>query len=117
MWFERPRGVPDWSAAEAFLRDADPAMAAVIDRVGPCTLAPRRDYFVVLCQAIFTQQISTAVATTLFGRFRDLFPRRRPTPELVLKLLEGAGVGAANGNGEAPAPVLRACGLSRQKAS
>lgn len=105
MWFERPRGLPDWRVAEAFLRDADPAMAAVIDRVGPCTLAPRRDYFVVLCQAIFTQQISTIVATTLFGRFRHLFPRRRPTPELVLEVLKGD-----------PA-VLRSCGLSRQKTS
>ncbi len=121
MWFERPRGRPDWREAERHLRRADPALRAVIDRVGPCTLSPRRDYFVVLCQAIFTQQISTAIATTLFGRFRDLFPMRRPTPGLVIELLEGAGVGAANGNGGAadgaPAPALRACGLSRQKAS
>jgi DNA-3-methyladenine glycosylase II len=117
MWFERPRGRPDWREAEGHLRRADPALSAVIDRVGPCTLAPRRDYFVVLCQAIFTQQISTAIATTLFGRFRDLFPNRRPTPGLVIELLEGAGVGASNGDGGAPAPALRACGLSRQKAS
>src|SRR5215218_6172332 len=117
MWFERPSGQPDWSAAESHLIGADPALGAVIERVGPCTLAPRRDYFVVLCQAIFTQQISTAIATTLFGRFRDLFPRRRPTPGLVIKLLEDCGVGAANGNGEAPTAFLRGCGLSRQKAS
>jgi DNA-3-methyladenine glycosylase II len=115
MWFERPPGRPDWSEAERHLRRADPALRAVIDRVGPCTLAPRRDYFVVLCQAIFTQQISTAIATTLFGRFRDLFPRRRPTAGRVIKVLEECG--AAQGNGEAPDPVLRACGLSRQKAS
>ena len=105
MWFERPPGVPDWSEGEAHLRRVDPALRRVIDRVGPCTLAPRRDYFVVLCKAIFTQQISTAVATVLFGRFRDLFPRRRPTPALVLAALEGD-----------PA-ALRGCGLSRQKAS
>jgi DNA-3-methyladenine glycosylase II len=105
MWFDRPPGVPDWSAAEAHLRRADPALAGVIDRVGPCTLAPRRDYFVVLCKAIFTQQISTVVATTLFGRFRDLFPGRRPTPGRVLDVLRGD-----------PA-VLRGCGLSRQKTS
>lgn len=103
MWFERPRGVPDWSEAEAHLRRADPALCRVIDRVGPCTLAPRRDYFVVLCKAIFTQQISTAVAATLFGRFRDLFPGRRPTPARVLEVLAGD-----------PA-LLRGCGLSRQK--
>ena len=72
--------------------------------MGPCTLAPRRDYFVVLCKSIFSQQISTAVAATLFGRFRDLFPGRRPTPALVLAKLAGED--------EA---VLRHCGLSRQK--
>src|SRR5687767_9199644 len=106
MWFDRPPGVPNWSAAEAHLRRADPALARVIDRVGPCTLAPRRDYFVVLCKAIFTQQISTAVATVLFGRFRELFPQRRPTPAAVLEALKG----------EKP-EVLRHCGLSRQKAA
>jgi DNA-3-methyladenine glycosylase II len=96
--------MPDWTPACRHLRRRDPTLRAVIDRVGPCTLAPRRDYFVVLCKAIFTQQISTAVATTLFGRFRDLFPKRRPTPTLTLELLKGD-----------PA-VLRHCGLSRQKA-
>ena len=75
----------------------------MIDLVGPCTLAPRRDYFVVLCKAIFTQQISTAVAAVLFARFRDQFPARRPTPRLILE--------AMNGDAEA----FRGCGLSRQK--
>jgi DNA-3-methyladenine glycosylase II len=89
----------------ARLSRADPKLARVIRRVGPCTLAPRRDYFVVLCKAIFTQQISTAVATVLFGRFRDLFPQRRPTPALVLEALR-----------RQPADVIRHCGLSRQKA-
>jgi len=88
------------------LSKIDPRLGAVIRRVGPCTLAPRRDYFVVLCKAIFTQQISTAVATVLFGRFRELFPRRRPTPAAVLEVLKG----------EKP-EVLRHCGLSRRKAA
>ena len=105
--------MPDWSKAERHLRRVDPAMRAIIDRVGPCTLAPRRDYFVVLCKAIFTQQISTTVAATLFGRFRDLFPSRRPTPRRLLDLLKDDLAGA---NQQCPA-VLRGCGLSRQKAS
>ena len=91
----------------------------MIDRVGPCTLAPRRDYFVVLCKAIFTQQISTRVATVLFGRFRDLFPQRRPTPTAVLELLENdpdVCAHLAKAGAEPPA-LLKACGLSRQKAS
>ena len=106
MWFEKPASGPDWTSALRHLRKADPVMGRIVDRVGLCTLHPRRDYFVVLCKAIFTQQISTAVATVLFGRFRDLFPLRRPTPRLVFDAL-------SNGNGE----VLRKCGLSRQKAS
>ena len=106
MWFEKPPCGPDWARAVRHLRRADPVLRRVIDRVGPCTLHPRRDYFVVLCKAIFTQQISTAVATILFGRFRELFPLRRPTPQLVLAALESQDV-----------DVLRKCGLSRQKAA
>src|SRR5688572_7050960 len=102
MWFSQD-SAGKWAAAEAHLRAASPQMARLIDLVGPCTLAPRRDYFVVLCNAIFTQQISTAVAAVLFGRFRDQFPGRRPTPRLVLDAM----------NGDAQAFV--GCGLSRQK--
>jgi DNA-3-methyladenine glycosylase II len=118
MWFDRPPARPDWRPAQRHLRRADPKLAAVIDAVGPCTLAPRRDYFVVLCKAIFTQQISTAVAATLFGRFRDLFPRRRPTPALVLALFDGLiDPPGADGKPGPPPKTLRACGLSRQKAA
>ena len=104
MWFNPPRDRTDWRAASRHLSKVDPALAAVIRRVGPCTLAPRRDYFVALCKAIYSQQISVAVAAALFGRFRDVFPNRRPTPPLVLRAFEGDGA------------ALRGCGLSRQKA-
>ena len=106
MWFEQRAVRPTWAPAVTHLTKVDPRLGAVIRRVGPCTLAPRRDYFVVLCKAIFTQQISTAVATVLFGRFRERFPQRRPTPAAVLEVLKG----------ERP-DVLRHCGLSRQKAA
>ena len=105
MWFDQT-GADNWTEASRHLARVDPVLRRVIQTVGPCTLAPRRDYFVVLCKAIFTQQISTAVATVLFGRFRDLFPLRRPTPALVLKALRTE-----------PAEVIRRCGLSRQKAA
>jgi DNA-3-methyladenine glycosylase II len=78
-------------------------MKRAIQLVGPCTLAPRRDYFVVLCKSIYSQQISTQAAAALFGRFRDLFPSRRPTPRLVLEAMDG------------DVEVLRRVGLSRQK--
>ena len=70
MWFEPPPADPDWKRATRHLCRVDPVLAKIIRRVGPCTLHPRRDYFVVLCKAIFTQQISTKVAAVLFSRVR-----------------------------------------------
>jgi DNA-3-methyladenine glycosylase II len=103
MWFEPPAQPTPWDAAIKHLMKADPVLGQVIRRVGPCTMAPRRDYFVALCKAIFSQQLSTIVAATLFQRFGDLFPGRRPTPALLLEIF-------------AKDPdSLRGCGLSRQK--
>ena len=101
MWFPNQPPRVDWSKAERAL-SRDPVMRAIIRRVGPCALAPRRDYFVKLCQSIFTQQISTKVAAVLFARFRDQFPSRRPTPQRVLEIIDDA-------------ETMRRCGLSRQK--
>jgi DNA-3-methyladenine glycosylase II len=78
-------------------------MKTIIRRVGPCTLAPRRDYFVKLCQSIYSQQISTKVAATLFKRFRQRFANRRPTPSAVLEFLTSDD------------EMIRSVGLSRQK--
>jgi DNA-3-methyladenine glycosylase II len=102
MWFSQD-SAGKWTEAQAHLRAASPEITRLIDLIGPCTLAPRRDYFVVLCKAIFTQQISTAVATVLFGRFRDQFPGRRPTPTLVLDAMDR------------DPQAFVGCGLSRQK--
>ncbi len=95
---------PDWKAACRHLKRADPRLAEIIGKVGPCTLKPRRDYFVTLCKAIYSQQLSTRVAAVLFARFKSHFPRKRPTPQRVTALLlEPAALGR--------------CGLSRQKAA
>src|SRR3954451_23077320 len=104
MWFDNPPRRPDWSPAIKQLR-RDPVMRKIIARVGPCTLAPRRDYFVVLCKSVYTQQISTKIAGILFARFRDQFPLRRPTPQRVLDFLTGG----------ADEETIRRVGLSRQK--
>jgi len=82
----------------------DPVLRDIIAAVGPCTLRPQRDHFLLLCRAIYSQQISTAVAAVLFGRFREQFLRRRPTPGRVLNLLA-----------RRKKSVLKTCGLSRQK--
>lgn len=105
MWFDQSAPDHQWAQAAKHLSKADARLAKVIARVGPCTMAPRRDYFPSLCRAIFAQQLSTKVAATLVDRFRNHFPARRPTPALVHQLL-------SKGDEEA----IRRCGLSRQKA-
>lgn len=104
MWFDSVDHPERWAKAVRHLCEVDPVMRRVIAATGPCSLAPRRDYFVVLCKAIFSQQISTTVAATLFGRFRNMFPQRRPTPARVIELIT-----------KGPAERFAGCGLSRQK--
>jgi len=83
-------------------KERDPKMAAVIQTVGPFQLKRNRNYFVVLCRSIVSQQISVAAADTIYGRFQQLFDGRSPTPERVSQLKEEA---------------MRGAGLSRQKAA
>ena len=95
---------PDYRAARRHLMKCDPTLRDVIKRVGPCRLhavAPR-DAFEALCMSIASQQLSIKAADTIFGRFRDLFPRRHPTPELVMTLSDAR---------------IRACGFSHAKVS
>ncbi len=94
-----------WSIARKHLAQSDPIMRKIATAIGPCTLKPNRDHFSMLCKSIYSQQISTVVAAVLFGRFKERFPLKRPTPEHALKLL----------NHEDP-NHLQGCGLSRQKA-
>src|SRR3970040_312334 len=85
------------------LAQSDPAMAAIIERVGPCQLRMtwRSHYFRALVEAIIFQQLSGKAAGTILARFRSLYPSRRfPTPEEILAT---------------PIRRLRAVGLSRQK--
>lgn len=102
MWFT-PTGPIDWTPALKHLSQAHPQFARVIKRVGPCTLQPRRDYFVVLCKAIFNQQLSMKAAATLYGRFCANFPGKKPTPQRLIDLAA------------ADPEVFRRGGVSRQK--
>ena len=93
---------PDYSAARRHLMKCDPTLRDVIKRVGPCGLhaAAPRDPFETLCVSIASQQLSTQAAATIFGRFADLFPNRKPTPERVMTLSD---------------EQIRATGFSRAK--
>lgn len=84
------------------LRAADPVLAGVIDRVGPCraTVATGGSHFGAIVRSIVYQQLSGSAAATIHGRVLALFGGREPTPRELLKLEDA---------------VLRGAGLSGQK--
>jgi endonuclease III len=90
-------------AAVAHLKRVDPVMKNVIVRVGPCRWSGRSEHthfgFVLRC--IVYQQLSGKAAATIFGRVRELYEGRVPTPEQLIAT---------------PTQRLRAAGLSGRKA-
>ncbi len=81
------------------LADADPALGAVVKRVGAISLSPPSDPFVALTRSIVGQQLSERAARAIFGKLSAAFDI---TPEAVASADEVA---------------LREAGLSRQKSS
>ncbi len=81
------------------LQQADPIMAEIIRRVGPCEFAVRQPTFETLARSITFQQLSGKAAGTIFGRLRKAVGRRF-TASAFLKVTP---------------EQLRACGLSKQK--
>jgi DNA-3-methyladenine glycosylase II len=85
------------------LRKQDRVLAAIIKRVGPCPLAPRRGVqpWQALTRSVAYQQLNGTAATTIFNRFLALFPGTKfPTPEQIVAM---------------PDEKLRSAGLSRAK--
>ncbi|MFM7426951.1 MAG: DNA-3-methyladenine glycosylase family protein [Elainella sp.] len=89
----------DYSLALASLRSADPRLAAVIDRVGGCTLDQGQgqgDLLAALSESILYQQLSGKAAATIHRRFLQLYEGREPTAAEILatpdELLRGAGI-------------------------
>jgi DNA-3-methyladenine glycosylase II len=75
----------------------DRFIGPLIKKYGTCTLTPRTDYFLVLCESIISQQISVKAAEAILRRFIDLFngditPER--AAELSPEILKSAGVSA-----------------------
>ena len=91
--------------ASATLAAADPAMASLIERLGPVDLDSWRARwsltpFMALARSIMGQQIAGRAAEAIFGRFRDLVGDRDPAEAIA---------GATD-------EQLRAVGLSAAKA-
>lgn len=91
----------DFAQAQLHLTKADPVLASIIARHGPCTLRPQRRYFVALAEAILSQQLSVKAAATIFKRFKEKLGGR-VTPENILQLQDAQ---------------FRGVGVSRQKMS
>jgi DNA-3-methyladenine glycosylase II len=85
--------------ATRHLRQSDPILARIIERVGPYQLAFREPTFETLARSITFQQLHGKAAATIFARLKKAVGRRF-TATAFLKL---------------SAEELRACGLSRQK--
>jgi DNA-3-methyladenine glycosylase II len=82
--------------------ERDPAMARVIDKVGPCRaeLRDQGTHFHSVLRAIVFQQLSGKAAATIHGRVEAIYGGRGPLPHELLATEDA---------------TLRAAGLSRQK--
>ncbi len=78
------------------LHGQDRKLAAIIDRIGVCTLRPHTAGFEFLVDAIVSQQLSKKAADAIARRLRSLFPNFRPTPDAFIAMsrseITGAGV-------------------------
>ena len=83
------------------LKKADPVLAAIIDRIGPCRMEFDPPEFHSLAEAIVYQQLNGKAAFTIFNRFAGLAGEPL-TPRGILKLSEAQ---------------MRSAGLSKQKSS
>jgi len=81
------------------LKEADPVLAAIIERVGPCSMEFGDPTFHSLAESILNQQLNGSAAATIFNRFAALAGNPL-TPEGILKLTDAQ---------------MREVGLSRQK--
>ena len=93
----------DPAAGVAHLRTAEPALARVIDAVGPFAMELKKapSIFGALAEAIVYQQLNGSAAATIYARVCALFPRAHgaPTAAGILRLsdekLRGAGLSRA----------------------
>ena len=94
----------DYSIAIAGLKQSDPILASLIERVGPCKLYQQKqkgDLLFSLSKSILYQQLSTKAAAAIHHRFLQLYPDT-PFPT-ALDILN------------TPDEVLRGVGISRPK--
>ena len=92
--------MPDYTDITHYLRERDARLGKIINEIGAFRLTKRRADLEFLVGVIISQQLSTAAADTIIGRFRSLFPDGKISAEGIL---------------EKPDSKLRATGLSARK--
>src|SRR5258705_8230758 len=84
------------------LCQADPTLARLIERAGPCLFHATRSKkspFLALAESIAYQQLNGKAAATIYGRFHALYPGKGPRAERVFETadvaMRGAGLSRA----------------------
>jgi DNA-3-methyladenine glycosylase II len=78
----------------------DKTFRKIISSQEPFILAKRKHVHLHICSSIISQQLSTKVATVIYGRFLKLFKKKYPSPANILAI---------------PFDELKAIGLSNSK--
>ena len=88
------------AAGTRHLRRADARLGAAIDRLGPCSIRPRKQIYRSLFRSVLYQQLAGPAATAIHRRICECFGGAIPPPADFLR---------------AQPEMLRGAGLSRQK--
>lgn len=78
----------------------DKKLKKIIDLQEPYVLKKRKPVWLDLCASIMSQQLNTKVAEVIYQRFLKLYPRKKPTLQLII---------------DTPFETLRGIGLSNAK--
>ena len=80
----------------------DKKLKKIIDLQEPYVLQRRKPVWLHLCASIMSQQLSTKVADVIYQRFLKLYPRKKPTLQLIIdtpfEMLRGIGLSNAKTN-------------------
>ena len=91
---------PRYVRETEILARKDRVLGEIVRQVGPCTLAPSSDHFLVLAEAILWQQLSWKAACSIHARLIGALGSDRPRPGDIARV---------------PDSVLAGAGVSRQK--
>ena len=89
---------PLLETARRRLRRRDPALGAVIRRVGPCGLASRGDPYRALVRSVVHQQIAGAAARAIESRLKTHFGGRIPRAEPKIRAIQAIAAAFAEGH-------------------